>query len=363
MKHAFAVFAVALLLAAPARADITWAVEGPYTGSVAAWGLSQQAGIKQAVEDINAKGGVNGQKVVLKIYDDACDPKQAVSVANRIISEGIHTVLQGSCSASSLAAEPTYIDEAVLVMNTLPTNPKITDNGGPRIFRAVYRDDVAGVVAAEEIIKNDAHKKLVILHDRSAYGQGVAEYVRDRLHKSGVKEILFEAYDPNNHDYSVLVTRLKSMGTEVVFFGGYPVEIGLITRQLRESGSKAQIIAGDLAEPDFWKIAGETGEGALFTSPQDPRKLPGSKEVWERLQKSGTVVDNYALYAYAAAQVLGQAMAQAGGDDSKKAAEAIHKGKFDTILGNFAFDAKGDVQNIHQVMFRWHDGNYMEAGQ
>src|ERR1700722_17335066 len=111
------------LIAMPVRADIIWGVAGPYTGGEAEWGAAQIAGVKQAVTDINAAGGINGQKIVLKIYDDACDPKQAVSVANKIISEGIHFVQHSSCSAASLASLKTYMDEGIVVINTMSTNP------------------------------------------------------------------------------------------------------------------------------------------------------------------------------------------------------------------------------------------------
>lgn len=351
------------LLPVTAHADITIGVSGPYTGSVAAWGLSQQAGIKQAVEDINAKGGINGQKITLKIDDDACDPKQAVTIANKTASANIHFALPGTCSAASIAAMKTYIDEGILTINPLASNPKVTDEGGPLVFRAMYRDDNNAVVLADEIQKHFAQKKLVILHDKSAYGQGIAEGVRARLHKAGIDEILFDTYDPANHDYAVLVTRMKELGTEALFVGGYPVEIGALTRQLRQAGSKAQIIAGDLSTPDFWKVAGDTGEGVLFAFPADPRKEPGAQQALVELKKSGAVIDGYTLYGYAAMQVLAQAMATANSQDPAKVADVIHKNQFDTILGKWAFDQKGDVQNIRLVIYQWHKGEFEEHGK
>lgn len=352
-----------LLVALPAHADIMWGVAGPYTGSVAAWGTSQLAGIKQAVEDINGAGGINGQKIVIKTYDDACDPKQAVAVASKIVSENIHFALHGTCSAASLAALKTYIEEGIVVINAVASNPKITDEGGPTIFRAMYRDDMASKTLADEILKHFPQKKLAIIHDKSAYGLGIAEYVRDKLNKAGIKEILFESYDPTNHDYSVLVTRLKTFGVEAVFIGGYPVETGLITRQMREGGLNAQVLAGDLSTQDFWKITGKMGEGALFSFPHDPRKEPGAQDVLAKLEKVKVIVDGYTLYGYAAAQVLAQAITKTGGNDPAKVAAAIHNNEFNTILGTWSFDEKGDVRNIRQVMYRWHDGEYIETGE
>lgn len=363
MKKLLAAFSLFLLMTTPARADIVVALAGPFTGEVSVWGLSGQAGMKQAIADINAAGGVNGQKLVGRIYDDACDPKQAVAIANKIISEKIHYAIHGSCSAASIAALKTYIDEGTLVMNPFSSNPKVTDEGGPNMFRTIYRDDKAAFVIADYMVKHEAGKKIAILHDKSAYGLGVAQFVKEALNKAGIKEITFEAYDPTNHDYSVLATHLKSLGTETVFIGGYPVEEALIVRQLREAGSNAQLIGGDLSTYDFWKIAGTTGEGTLFSFPHDPSKAPGAQDVIKRLQKQGVVIDGYTLYPYAAMQVLAQAMKKAGVDDPSKVAAVIHKETFNTILGAWNFDSRGDVNNIHQVMYRWHDGKFAEIGE
>jgi branched-chain amino acid transport system substrate-binding protein len=363
MKKCLAAFAFALLAAPPAHADIMWAQAGPRTGSVADWGTSEAAGGKQAVADINAAGGINGQKIVLKDYDDVCDPKQAVAIANKIVSENIHFVIHATCSAATLAMLQTYIDEGTLVINPFASNPAVTDNGGPDMFRAIYRDDNAGKVLADELAKHFADKRLVILNDKSAYGLGIAQYVQNDLHKAGVHEIAFESYDPGNQDYSVLVTRLKSLDAQVVFIGGYPVEAGLITRQLREAGSKAQVIGGDISAYDFWKIAGAEGEGTLFVFPSDPRKEAAAKPVIAELEKAGVPVEGYTLYGYAAAQVLAQAISDAKSDDPAKVAAIIHKETFTTILGPWSFDAKGDVENIRLAIFRWHNGAFEEVKQ
>ena len=347
----------------PAHADITIGLAGPFSGEISMWGLPGKAGALRAIADINETGGINGQKVIAKIYDDMCDPKQAVTVANKIISEKIHFVIHGTCSAGSIASLKTYIDEGTVVLNPFASNPKVTDEGGSNMFRTVYRDDKASLVIADYIVRNESKKKIVILHDKSAYGLGIAQYVKDAINKAGVHEDAFEAYDPTNHDYSAIVTRLKSLGTETVFVGGYPVEEATLLRQLREAGSKAQLIAGDLTTDDFWKIAGTAGEGALFSFPHDPRKEPGAQDVIKHLAAQGIAADGYTLYPYASVQVLVEALAKAGSDNPSKVASYIHNHKFDTILGQWSFDAKGDVNNIHQVMYRWHDGKYAEITQ
>jgi branched-chain amino acid transport system substrate-binding protein len=349
-----------ILTASPAHADITWAVAGPYTGPVAVIGLSQQAGIKQAISDINAKGGVNGQKIVAKMYDDVCDPKQAVAVANKIISDNIHLILHGSCSGTSLAALKTYLDEGALVINSVSSNPKITDDGGPLLFRTMLRDDNSATFVADYLLKHYQKSNIAIIHDRSTFGQDIAELVRGHLNQAGVKEVTFEPYDPNNHDYSVIVTRLIEAKADIVFMGGYPVDMALLTRQLREKDPHIQVVAEDLSAPEFWKIAGKMGEGALFTFVADPRKEQGAKDVVAKLTKAGVVVDSYTLYGYAATEALAEAITKASSTDPVKVAAALHEGEFTTILGKWSFDAKGDVRNIHESMYRWHDGQFEE---
>jgi branched-chain amino acid transport system substrate-binding protein len=361
MKKALVLFFLYVAAIHPARADMTWAVAGPFTGPVASIGLSEQAGVKQAVDDINAACGINGQKIALKLYDDACDPKQAVVVANKIVSDNLRIIMHGSCSGASLAASKTYLDEGDLVINPVSSNPMITDQGGATLFRAMTRDDDMATVLANSILKHDPHLKIAVIHDKSTYGFGVADYFRAALNKGGMKEILFEPYDPANHDYSILATRLKQSGADAVFIGGYAVEAAMITRQLHEADPGIRIFAGDLSPPEYWRIANEAGEGAEFVYPSDPQKAVGAQRAITELKKTGITVDAYVLYAYAAAQVLAQAMAKAGSDPAKIAAE-IHKSEFDTILGKWSFDAKGDVRNIHAVVYRWHQGRYEEVG-
>ncbi len=354
-------FLALLFFSLPAHADIIWAFAGPLTGELAAWGQSGQGGIQQAVADINAAGGINGQKVILKTFDDACDPKQAVAIANKIASENIHFVVHGTCSAASIAALKTYMDEGTVVLNPFASNPKVTDEGGHNMFRTMYRDDNAALVTANYILKHEAGKKVAIIHDKSAYGLGIAQYVKAALNKGGIQEVAFQPYDPTNHDYSTLVTRLKETGTEALFMGGFPIEEAMIIRQMRDVGSKMHMYAGDLSIPDFWRVAGKAGDGTIFSFPKDPRRIPTAQNVIAALKKSGNTVDGYTLYPYAAAQVLAQASTKAGTESTTKVADEIHKSTFKTILGDWNFDAKGDITNMHMVIYRWHDGDFQEV--
>ena len=146
--YASVAFAFGATLSAAAFADITIATAGPMTGQYASFGAQMKAGAEQAVEDINAAGGVNGEKLVLEIGDDACDPKQAVAVANQMASKGVKLMAGHFCSGSSIPASAVYAEEGIIQISPASTNPKFTDERpGEGIFRVCGRDDQQGQVA------------------------------------------------------------------------------------------------------------------------------------------------------------------------------------------------------------------------
>jgi len=204
---------LALALATPAYADVTIAVVGPMTGSNAVYGGQMRNGVEQAVADINAAGGVNGEKLVLKVGDDACDPKQAVNVANQMAGEKVKFVVGHYCSGSSIPASAVYAEEDIIEISPASTNPVFTDKrAGPSIYRICGRDDQQGAVAGKYIAENFKGKKVAILHDKSAYGKGIADETLKALQAAGGKETLYEAITAGEKDYSALVSKLKQAG-------------------------------------------------------------------------------------------------------------------------------------------------------
>ena len=359
-------FAGAALLAlgalAPARADIQIATAGPITGSNAPFGAQLKAGAEQAVADINAKGGVLGQKLVLTIGDDACDPKQAVSVANQFASKHVVFVAGHFCSSSSIPASKVYTEEGILQITPASTNPKFTDEGSWNTFRTCGRDDQQGAVAGAFIAKEYKGQKIAILHDNTAYGKGLADETKKALNKAGVKEALYSPYTPGEKDYSAIVSRLKQAGVNVIYIGGYQAEIGLIKRQSTEQGLNAVVIGGDaLVTNEYWQITGDTGEGTLMTFPSDPRTRPTAAAVVKEFKDKGIDPEGYVLYTYAAIQVWAEAATKAGTTDPKKVAAELKKsGPWNSVLGSIAYDNKGDVKNSDYVLYIWHQGNYHE---
>jgi branched-chain amino acid transport system substrate-binding protein len=335
---------------------------GPMTGQQASFGAQLKAGAEQAVADLNAAGGVMGRQLALQVGDDACDPRQAVSVANQLAGQGVRFVAGHFCSGSSIPASKAYAEEGVLQISPASTNPAFTDNGGWNTFRTCGRDDQQGQVAGAYIAKEYRGKKVAILHDNSAYGKGLADETKKSLNGAGAQEALYAAYTPGERDYNAIVSRMKGAGVEVVYIGGYHTEAGLILRQAKEQGMNVTLIGGDaLVTNEFWQISGAAGEGTLMTFSSDPRRRPQAAEVVQRFKAKNIDPEGYVLYTYAAIQIWAEAAAKANTLDPKRIAEAMKaQGPWRTVLGDIAFDKKGDVTVPDYVFYVWKNGSYSQ---
>ncbi len=352
----------ALALAGAAQAQIHVATVGPMTGSYAAVGTQMKAGAEQAVADINKAGGVNGQMLVLEIGDDACDPKQAVSVANQMASKKVVVVAGHYCSGSSIPASKVYGEEGVLQISPASTNPRYTDEGGWNTFRVCGRDDQQGAIAGKYLATTFKGKKIAILHDNSAYGKGLADETQKGLAANGGKEAMYAAYTPGERDYSAIVSRMKQAGIDVIYVGGYHTETGLIARQAKEQGMNVTVVGGDaLATAEFWQIAGPAGENTIMTFPSDPRKRSTATAAVAAFKAKGFDPEGYTLYTYAALQTWAEGAKKAGSTDGHKVADTLHGGgTWNTVIGPITFDKKGDITTADYVFYVWKNGKYTE---
>jgi branched-chain amino acid transport system substrate-binding protein len=359
LKSLAAIAAVTALGATAAKADIIIATAGPMTGEYASFGDQMRRGAEMAVEDINAKGGVMGQKLKLLVEDDACDPKQAVAVANRLASAKAALVAGHFCSGSSIPASKVYAEENILQISPASTNPLLTEQGLDNVFRTCGRDDQQGAVAGRYLIDKYKAKKIAILHDQSPYGKGLADETKKAINAGGVKEAMYEAYTPKQKDYAALVSKLKAAAIDVIYVGGYHTEAGLIIRQAHEQGYKPQLISGDaLVTDEYWKITGDAGEGTLMTFSPDPRKNKDAAPLVEKFRKGGYEPEGYTLYTYGTVQAWAAAATKAGSTDTKKVSAALRSGDYDTVLGKLSFDKKGDVTAPGYVFYKWSKGKY-----
>ena len=185
--------------------DITIAVAGPMTGGESAFGRQMQNGAEMAIADLNAAGGVLGKKLALQVGDDACDPKQARSVAEKLAGSGIPFVAGHFCSSSSIPASEAYADSNVLQITPASTNPLFTERKLWNVARVCGRDDQQGLVAANYIAKNFKGKNIAILNDKTTYGKGLADETKKALNKAGVTEKMFESYNKGDKDFNAIV--------------------------------------------------------------------------------------------------------------------------------------------------------------
>ncbi|TAH33095.1 MAG: branched-chain amino acid ABC transporter substrate-binding protein [Alphaproteobacteria bacterium] len=353
---------VFLVFATPAFADTVLGIAGPFTGQMASFGEQFKRGADMAVSDINAKGGVLGQKIALAYGDDACDPKQAVAVANQLVSKKIAAVIGHFCSGSSIPASEVYAEENIVMVSPGSSNPLFTERGLGNVFRLCGRDDQQGLIGAEYIAKNYGSAKVAIVHDRSAYGKGLADEVKRVLATKKITPAMYEAITPGEKDYSALISKMKAAQIEIVFFGGYHQEAGLIVRQAKDQAMNLKLMGGDaLATKEFWAITGDSGAGTLMTFSPDPRTMPSAAPVVERFKKAGIDPEGYTLYTYATMQVLAQAAQKAGSWNSNDLLKILHNGKFDTVMGPLSFGAKGDVNAPGYVVYEWKGGKYVYA--
>src|SRR5499427_2684929 len=339
-------FGLGLALTDGASAQVKLGIGGPLTSGSAACGAQLKNGAEQAVEDINAAGGILGQKIQVFVGDDRADPKEGVSVANKFVGDGVKFVVGHFNSGVTIPSSEVLQENGILEITPAATNPKVTERGMWNIFRTCGRDDQQGPVAGAIIADKFKGKRIAVVHDKTTYGQGLAEETRKAMNGKGLKEVLFEGVNIGDKDYSALVSKIKAARADLVYWGGLHDTGGLIVRQMRDQGVKAPLMGGDgMADDEFAAIVGPGADGTLMTYSPDPRNNPKNKEIVELFRKKrGFEPQAYTLYSYAAVQIIKQAAEAAKSLDPKKIADVMHSGKvFDTVAGGISFDKKGDV--------------------
>jgi branched-chain amino acid transport system substrate-binding protein len=347
-------------VATSARADVLIGNASPLTGPLSWVGAHYLVGTELAVDDLNARGGMLGERVQLISVDDACDEEQAVVAARKLISDHVAFVVGHVCSGAAIAAAPVYEAAGVLVISASATNPRLTEEGHANMFRVVGRDDQQGILGGDYLAEHWGNKKIAILHDGQPYGAGIASETRKQLSKRGVSEALYEQITPGQVDYSDVVSRLAAAGIDVLYYGGYVPEAGLLIRQARDRDYGVRLVSADsLSSEDFWLIAGTAAEGTFFTSFRDPSQEPGAAAILERARARQVEPNSRVLYSYGAVQAWAAAVERAGSLDPDAVSRSLHSDEFDTVLGRIRFDAKGDVIPAGFEWFVWTNGEFV----
>ncbi len=346
---------LACALAGSAAAQVKFGVAGPITGPNAATGAQMKNGVEQAATDINAAGGILGQQMAVQYGDDVSDPKQGVSVANNFAGDGVKFVIGHYNSGVTMPASEVYQENGILEITPASTNPKVTERGMWNIFRTCGRDDQQGKVAGTYILAHFKGKNIAFVHDKTTYGKGLADETLKTIQAGGMKEVLYEGVNTGEKDYSALVSKIKQSGADLVYFGGLYTEGGLIVRQMRDQGIKAPLMGGDgITSDEFASVGGPGVEGTLMTYGPDPRNKPEAKAVVAEFRAKNFEPEAYTLYSYAGVQIIKQAAESAKSLDPKKVAETMHSGmNFKTVLGDIAYDSKGDITKLDYVMYIW----------
>jgi len=353
-KKGFLALAVAAALGVSTfvQADVKIGVAGPMTGANASFGEQYMKGAQAAAEVINKAGGINGEKVVLVAGDDACEPKQAVAVANRLADQDkVIGVVGHFCSSNTIPASEVYDEAGIIAITPGSTNPQVTERGLGAMFRMCGRDDQQGIVAGDYIVDVLKGKK------------GLADATAAQLTKRGVKPVLEEGLTRGEKDFSALVTKIRSLGADVVYFGGLHPEAGPLVRQIREAGLKDVKFMSDdgVVTDELVATAGgaQYVDGVYMTFGADPRLLPDSKAVVEEFRKAGYEPEGYTLYAYASLQALAAGFNGAKSNKGEDAAKWLKAHPVKTVMGEKTWDAKGDLKVSDYVVYQWDkDGKY-----
>jgi branched-chain amino acid transport system substrate-binding protein len=352
---------VALTITA-AKADIVIGVAGPMSGSNAAFGEQFRRGAEKAVADINARGGVLGQKIALAIGDDACDPKQAVSVANDMAAKRAAFVAGHYCSSSSIPASDVYAESGIIMISPASTATDLTERRLGNVFRVCGRNDQQAPLAANHVVEHFRGKRVAVVDDKSTFGKGLADEFRRTLNARGMKETLNDSIVAGQRDYLPLVTKLKQAQIDVLYFGGYHAEAGLIVRQMRAQNVNTLLVGNDaMVTDEFWSITGPAGEGTLITFTPDPRLNPDNAPLVQYFRNQRYEPEAYTLYTYAAVQSWAQAATKAGTTNAARVSAALKSNPFDTVMGRIGFNAKGDVTAPGYVLYVWKGGKYVYA--
>lgn len=352
-KRTFTVLALIVVLttlvaackpAAPKTLKV--AILAPLSGDVATFGVSTRDGALLAIDEWNAKGGLLGRKIEAVVEDSQCEAEPAASAANKVINQDqVKFIIGEVCSKASIPVSE-IVDGTggkVLQISPTSTNPKVTirEDGSakPTVFRACFIDPFQGTVAAKFALdKLGAKTAAVLLDQGNDYVRGLAEFFRDAFEAGGGKVVVWETYTAGDKDFSAILTKVKDANPDVLFLPDYYQTVNLIAAQANQMGIKAVKMGGD--GWDSPELDRQATAGGFFTNhytSEDTR--PVVQDFVKRYQaKYGSVPDALAALAYDAANILFQAIQQAGTDDPLKVAQTMEKGKFSVVSGDITFD-------------------------
>ncbi|MEY3202530.1 MAG: hypothetical protein RIR70_2080 [Pseudomonadota bacterium] len=346
--------------AAPPEVVVKLGHVAPLTGPQGHLGKDNENGARLAVEELNAKGlEIGGAKVKFELLseDDQADPKQGTVVAQKLVDAKVNGVIGHLNSGTTIPASKLYSDAGIPQISGSATNPKYTDQGFKTAFRVMANDVQQGKVLGEFATGNLKAKKIAIIDDRTAYGQGLADEFEKAVKASGGEIVAREFTNDKATDFAAILTKIKGKKPEVVFYGGMDAQGGPMAKQLKTLGIKAKFLGGDgMCTPEFIKLAGDAAADSQYCSlpgmPLD--KLAGGAAFKEKFVKRfGGEIQLYAPYVYDAVMVMADAMKRANSVEPAKYLPEVGKTDYEGVTAKIGFDEKGDLKggaiSLYQV--------------
>ncbi len=337
---------------------------GPLTGGIAHLGKDNENGARMALDEANAKGMMLGGKKVkfeLLAEDDQADPKLGPTIAQKFADAKVAGVVGHLNSGVTIPASAVYNQANIPMISGSATNPKLTEQGFKGIFRVVARDDQQGPAVAQ-YLESLKVKKVAVVDDATAYGEGLANEVEKTLKAGGVKIVAREKTNDKATDFKAILTKMKGTAPDAIFYGGMDATGGPMLKQARELGIKAVFSFGDGAcTSEMAKLAGAAAEGLVCSQAGLPVEAASSDFVKTFNGKYGEI-KQYAPYTYDAANLLIAAMQKADSADPAKYLPELEKIELKGATGTITFDEKGDRKNAEVTIFTLKDGKVVPVG-
>ena len=335
----------------------------PLTGPQAHLGKDNDNGARLAIDEVNAAGitlGGKNVKVELVSEDDQADPRNATIVAQKLVDQHVAGIVGHLNSGTTIPASKIYHDAGIPQVSPSATAIAYTAQGYQTAFRVMTNDRQQGKVLGEYAVKKMGAKRVAIIDDRTAYGQGLADEVDKAVKSSGGEVIAREFTTDRSTDFRAILTSIKARKPDLVFYGGMDAQGGPMVKQLHSLGIKATFLGGDGAQTtEFLKLAGNDAEGVTASSPGLPLDImPGGKEFREKFTSKYGVIQTYAPYAYDAAMTMVEAMKRANSAEPAKYLAELQKIQRAGVTGNISFDERGDVRGGAITMYRVKNGKW-----
>lgn len=358
-----ALFSLFICYPAMAAETIKIGAQGAHSGDLASYGVPSLNAVKIVVDEINAKGGINGKMVEIIAQDDQCKPEMGTSAATKIISDGAMAVVGPICSGATTAALPLFQNAEIIAISPTATTPNLTEQGKyPLFFRTVAKDNAQAKLTSNFMLNKLKARKIAYLHDNGDYGKGFADYNRELMEAGGAETVLFEAVTPDAVDFSAVVRKLRRANPDIVVFGGYQPVASKLVQQMRRDRLTTPFLGPDgVKDETFLKMTGKDSEGVYASYPKDTTSLPQYIKAREAHLKNHNAEPGFGYYnAYAATQALLEAIAKTGSQDPQTLKKALRENKVETPIGEIWFNEQGDAAGMALSIYQVKNGKFEE---